>query len=59
MTDVNKPPTYQLLLASAGGGFVGAVAGVVVATNMMGDPDTGHIQAPEPQEQVLVGQNDK
>lgn len=57
MNDVSKPPPYQTLLAATGGGFIGAVAGVVVATNMMGDPDSAKIQEPEPEEPALVAEN--
>ncbi len=57
--EVSKPPPPgPVFLAAAGGGFVGAIAGAVVATNMMGDPDSARIQQPEPQEQVLVAGND-
>ncbi len=58
--EVSKPPPPgPTFLAAAGGGFVGAIAGAVVATSMMGDPDRAKIQEPEPQEQVLVGRNDE
>lgn len=60
MNDVLKPPPYVTAAAAAVGGFVGAVAGVVVATNMMGEPEgQARVQDPEPQEQVLVAENEK
>ena len=59
MNDVSKPPPSPgvTLAAAAAGGFVGAVAGAIVATNMMGDPNNdAKLQEPEPQEQVLVAE---
>lgn len=59
MNEINKPPPYQTLLAATAGGFIGAVGGAAVATNMMGEPDTAQLQQPEPQEQVLVANKDE
>lgn len=43
MNDVSKPPPSMLAAASAAGGFVGALAGAIVAATIMsgdGDSDT-------------------
>ncbi len=57
MNDVSKPPPSPgvTFAAAAGGGFVGAIVGAVVATSMMGEPNTdARVQEPVPEEQVLV-----
>ncbi len=57
MNDVSKPPPSPgvTLAAAAAGGFVGAVAGAIVAANMMGDANNdAMLEKPEPEEQVLV-----
>ncbi len=58
--EVNKPPPPgPTLLAAAAGGFIGAIAGAVVATNMMGEPDSAKLQEPEAQEQALVASTEE
>lgn len=62
MNDVSKPPPSPglILAAAAAGGFVGAVAGAIVAANMMGDSNSdAKLLTPEPEEQVLVAERSK
>ena len=60
MNNVLKPPPATNLAAAAAGGFIGALAGAVVAANMMGEPNTqSRVQDAEPQEQALVAENEK
>ncbi|MDJ0940678.1 MAG: hypothetical protein QNJ00_13035 [Woeseiaceae bacterium] len=60
MNEVSKPPPWQTLAAATAGGFIGAVGGAVVAANMLGEPSgQARVQEPEPQEQVLVAENEK
>ncbi len=44
MPEPNEPPPRNTLFAAAAGGFIGAVAGVVAATALTGDGDTGETQ---------------
>ena len=45
MPDPFEPPPRTIALAAAGGGFAGAVVGVVAATMLMGNGDNGDGQA--------------
>lgn len=45
MAEGSTPPLSKTFLAAAGGGFAGAVAGVVAATMLMGDGDGSNGQA--------------
>jgi len=44
MNEVSKPPPSSTFIAAAGGGFVGAVAGAIVAASIMGSPDDSDTQ---------------
>ena len=62
MNEVSKPPPSPgvTFAAAAAGGFIGAVGGAIVAANMTGDPNSdAKLEAPEPQEQVLVADGNK
>ncbi len=57
---VDQPPQLRTLLAAGAGGFLGAVAGVVAATTLMGNGDEGgskaslQNQAEQPQRLAIV-----
>jgi hypothetical protein len=57
---VDQPPQSRTLLASGAGGFLGAVAGVVAATSLMGNGDEGgskvslQLEAEQPQQVAIV-----
>ena len=45
MNDVNKPPLGPVIAAAAGGGFAGALVGVVAAGMLNGNGDNGDPQS--------------
>jgi Na+/glutamate symporter len=62
MNDVSKPPPSPgvTFAAATAGGFVGAVAGAIVAAGMMGDSNSdANLDKPEADEQVLVAEGKK
>ena len=45
MNGISKPPPLNSAAAAAAGGFVGALAGALVAASMLGSPDDSDGQA--------------
>ena len=45
MNGISKPPPQPSMLAAAGGGFVGALAGALVAASIMGNGDDSDSQS--------------
>ena len=45
MNGIAKPPPLTTAVAAAAGGFVGAVAGAIVAASMTGSPDDSNAQS--------------